>query len=392
MLPLYWNLTILFICQLISVGCSIVVFTLGGIAGAILAPTPALATLPLSAVVIGTACTTVPAAAFMQRVGRRTGFATAAFGAALAALLAAYALQSSSFLLFAVSTFMIGANQAFVQQYRFAAAESVAVDSASKAISFVLLGAIGGALLGPELAEWSGDATASAYIGSMLTLAVLYGVVAVLLFGLRSTPADDRASSGGMSRPLAEIARQPAYIVAVMAGMVGYGLMNLLMTAAPLSMHRVDGHSLDEAAGVIGSHVVAMYAPSLFSGYLMERVGLVRMMSAGAFMMLAALGLGLMGRDVAHYWYSMVVLGIGWNFLYIGGTTLLVRTCDGPERFRAQALNEFSVFGASALASLLSGTLIHYFGWNTLLEVSAPLVLVMLLALFWIRSDPLAVS
>ena len=384
------NLAILFACQLICVAASIVIFTLGGIVGAHLAPTPALATLPLSVMVVGTALATVPAAALMQRVGRRLGFASAALAAALASLVAAYALERGSLALFSFGTLVIGANNAFVQQYRFAAAESVGPTAASRAISLVLVGAIGGALLGPKLAVWSDDSGASAYGVSMLALAVLYGAVAVLALGLRQTASDTETGLRPASRPLGQIARQPAYVVAVLAGIVGYGLMTLLMTAAPLSMHRADGHSLDVAAGVIGAHVMAMYAPSLVSGYLIERAGVVRIMTLGSVIFIVAVAAGLMGREVVHYGVSMILLGVGWNFLYVGGTTLLVRTYRGPERSRAQALNEFSVFGSSALASLLSGTLIHFFGWNTLLLVALPLIAAMLLGLLWIRNDPLA--
>jgi len=384
------NLAILFACQLLCVASSIVIFTLGGIVGAHLAATPALATLPLSVMVVGTALATVPAAAFLQRVGRRLGFSFAALAAALASLVAAYALERGSLALFSFGAFVIGANNAFVQQYRFAGAESVAPAAASRAISFVLVGAIGGALLGPRLAVWGDDSGVAAYTVPMLRLAALYGVVAVLALGIRQTPSDIARASHRAPRPLRQIVRQPAYIVAVLAGVLGYGLMTLLMTAAPLSMHRADGHSLAAAAAVIGAHVTAMYAPSLVSGYLIDRLGVVRIMTSGCVILAVAVAAGFMGREVLHYGASMILLGVGWNFLYVGGTSLLVRTYRATERTRAQALNEFSVFGSSALASLLSGTLIHFFGWDTLLVAALPLIAAMLLGLLWIRDDPLA--
>ena len=176
-----------------------------------------------------------------------------------------------------------------------------------------------------------------------------------------------------------------------MSSSTGARILDLrLMTAAPLSMHRADGYALDVAARVVGTHVMAMYAPSLVSGYLIERAGVVRSMALGSLLLALAIAAGLAGRDVVHYTVAMILLGVGWNFLYIGGTSLLVRTYRGSERSRAQALNEFSVFGSSALASVLSGTLIHFFGWNTLLAVALPLIAVMLLGLLWIRDDPLA--
>jgi predicted MFS family arabinose efflux permease len=339
--------------------------------------------------VVGTALATVPAAALMQRVGRRLGFASAALAAALASVVAAYALGRGSLALFCLAALVIGANNAFVQQYRFAAAESTGAALAGRAISLVLVGAMGGAVLGPRLAVWSDGSGASSYATPMLALAALYGVVALLALGLRQTSAEGQAGSGPAPRPLGQIARQPAYIIAVMAGVVGSGLMTLLMTAAPLSMHRADGHSLDAAAGVIGAHVMAMYAPSLVLGALIERAGLVRTMSIGSVIFVAAVAVALSGVELLHYGASMILLGVGWNFLYIGGTTLLVRTYHPSERSRAQALNEFAVFGSSALASLLSGTLIYFFGWNTLLLVALPLIAVMGLGLLWIRNDPL---
>jgi len=384
------NLAILFACQLLCVAGSIVIFTLGGIVGAQLASTPALATLPLFVMVVGTALTTVPAATWMQRVGRRTGFAAAALAAALASLLAAYGLEHGSLILFSLGALGIGANNAFVQQYRFAAAESVASASAGRAISFVLVGAIGGALVGPKIAAWDHGPDLSGTALAMLALAGLYSAVAVLALGLQKTASDVEADSLSPARPLGQIARQPAYLVAVLAGIVAYGLMTLLMTAAPLSMHRSDGHSLDVAASVVGFHVMAMYGPSLVSGYLIERAGVVRSMALGCLLFALAIAGGLAGRDVVHYTVAMILLGVGWNFLYVGGTTLLVRTYRGAERSRAQALNELSVFGSSALASLLSGTLIHLFGWTTLLAAALPLIAAMALGLLWIRNDPLA--
>lgn len=384
------NLVILFACQLLCVAGSIVIFTLGGIVGAQLASTPALATLPLFVMVVGTALTTVPAATLMQRVGRRLGFASAALAAALASLLAAYGLERGSLILFSLGALGIGANNAFVQQYRFAAAESVASASASRAISLVLVGAIGGALVGPQLATWGDGSEASVHVVAMLVLAVLYAAVAVLALGLRQTASDIETGSHTATRPLGQIARQPAYLVAVLAGIVAYGLMTLLMTAAPLSMHRADGYALDVAARVVGTHVMAMYAPSLVSGYLIERAGVVRSMALGSLLLALAIAAGLAGREVVHYTVAMILLGVGWNFLYVSGTTLLVRTYRGAERSRAQALNELSVFGSSALASLLSGTLIHLFGWTTLLAAALPLIAAMALGLLWIRNDPLA--
>jgi MFS family permease len=179
------------------------------------------------------------------------------------------------------------------------------------------------------------------------------------------------------------------YIVAVLGGTVGYGVMTLIMTATPLSMHINDGYSLDATANVIRAHVLGMYVPSLVSGFLIEKLGTVKMMTAGSFALLVAALIGLQGQTIMHYWFTLVLLGVGWNFLYVGGTTMLTLTYSMAERFKAQAVNEFSVFGTSATASLLAGTVIHFYGWNTLILMPIPLLLMIVAGLFIVRRDPL---
>jgi len=178
-------------------------------------------------------------------------------------------------------------------------------------------------------------------------------------------------------------------MVAVLGGTVGYGLMTLIMTATPLSMHINDGYSIEQVSSVIQAHVLGMYVPSLAAGILIERVGVTRLMFVGAFGLLVASVIGLQGHTVLHYWWALVLLGIGWNFLYVGGTTLLTYTYSMAERFRAQAVNEFLVFGTSATASLLAGTVMHFFGWNTLMLVPIPILVAICVALVLVRKDPL---
>ena len=183
--------------------------------------------------------------------------------------------------------------------------------------------------------------------------------------------------------------RQPAYIVAALGGTAAWGVMVLIMTATPLSMHIIDGHSLEATANVIRAHVLGMYLPSLLSAFLIERLGILKMMSVGALVLLASAVVGLQGQSVMHYWYALILLGVGWNFLYVGGTTMLTLTYSMAERFKAQAVNEFSVFGTSATVSLLAGTVIYYFGWSTLVVLPIPLVLLTLTGLYLIRRDPM---
>ncbi len=384
------NLIILVICQLISATGSIVIVTLGGIIGADLTSDPAWSTLPISMMVVVIAATTIPATLLMRRLGRSRGFAIASLSAVIAVLVAAYALSEASFAMFIVAAAMFGINMAFTQQYRYAAAESVPARYTARAVSFVLVGSIGGALIGPELAtrgqNWVSDVP---YAGTMLALAALYLVQAVLLLRLKSADESFHEDDGRPSRGLRQIVRQPVFLVAVLGGTVGYGLMTLVMTATPLSMHINDGYSIEQTAGVIRAHVLGMYVPSLVSGFLIERLGVTRMMFFGALGLLATSIVALQGQSVLHYWGALILLGVGWNFLYVGGTTMLTYTYSMSERFQAQAANEFLVFGTSAIASLLAGTVMHYFGWSRLMLVPIPILLIIFVALLLVRRDPL---
>jgi predicted MFS family arabinose efflux permease len=382
------NLIVLFVCQLISATGSIVLVTLGGIIGSSLSSNAALATLPVSMMVVSVAATTIPATMLMRRIGRRAGFALASLSSAVSVLLAAYALHEVSFGWFIFAAAVFGINMAFSQQYRYAAAESVETRYAARAISIVLLGAIGGAMLGPELVTRGAViGTGVPYTGTLFALAILYVIQALLFSVYQPLRADDDDHDTRAGRPLAAIVRQPLFIVAVLGGTTAYGVMTLIMTATPLSMHINDGYSLAETAKVIRSHVIAMYLPSLVSGLLIERMGTVRLMAIGGIALLAACLVGLQGQSIMHYWFALVLLGVGWNFLYVGGTTMLTLTYTMTERFRAQAVNEFSVFGTSATASLLAGTVIHLYGWLTLVLVPLPLLVVTLCSLFYVRGD-----
>ncbi|MCH8159068.1 MAG: MFS transporter [Proteobacteria bacterium] len=384
------NLFILVFCQLISASASIVMVLLGGIIGSTLTANKALATLPLSMMVVAVAATTIPATILMRKIGRRKGFALSSISAALAVLFAIYALAQASFWMFIVATMMFGINMAFTQQYRYAAAESVAPKYVPRAVSFVLIGSIGGAFLGPELATRGQFWIASIpFAGTMIALCVLFCIQALLLLSMRAAQDHEEDDELAAQRPLAEIARQPLFIVAVLGGVVGFGLMTLVMTATPLSMNINDGYSLEQTAGVIRAHVLGMYVPSLFVGFLIEKVGVSRVMVVGAIGLLGTSIVGLQGHTFMHYWWALVLLGIGWNFLYVGGTTLLTYTYSTAEKFRAQATNEFLVFGMSAIASLLAGTVLHYFGWATLMLIPIPVLIVIFVALAVVRKDPL---
>jgi MFS family permease len=333
--------------------------------------------------VTGTALCTVPAAFIMERIGRRPGFMAASIAAALASLAGALAIYLGSFSLFNGAALVIGGNMAFVQQYRFAAAESVEPDGVSRAISIVLLGGIAAAFLGPELARASRDLLpVGLYSGSFAVLSVLYLVCTAVLSGLKVPPAQRTGAPAGERRSLMSVVLGPLYLTAVLAGLTAYGVMAFIMTATPVSMHVIDHFSLRETAWVIQSHILAMFVPSLFTGALIGRYGLARIMLAGTLLMAACVMIALVDRHFIHYWAGLVLLGVGWNFLFVGGTTLLTG-CYGPgDRFRAQAVNDFVVFGFQAFASLVAGTVIFRAGWEILNGLSLPLLAVML-AILW---------
>ena len=363
---------------------------LGGIIGSQLATNQAFATLPLSMMVVAIAATTIPAAMLMKKIGRRKGCALASMSAVIALMLAIVALRQASFLLFIVAVMIFGINMAFTQQYRYFAAESVAAKFVPRAISLVLVGSIGAAFIGKELATrgqfWIVDIQ---HAGSLLALAVMFVIQALLFFAMVPTGAHNEQELERTERPLREIIYQPVFIVAVLAGTAGYGIMTLLMTATPLSMHVNDGHSVAQTANVIRAHVLGMYLPSLVSGILIQKLGVVRMMLAGAIALLAATVVGLQGQAVAHYWWALVLLGVGWNFLYVGATTMLTYTYSFAERFRAQGVNEFLVFGTAAMSSLLAGTMMYYFGWQRLILIPLPLLVAVCIALVLVRNDKL---
>ncbi|MFK8014123.1 MAG: MFS transporter [Gammaproteobacteria bacterium] len=380
------NLIVLMSCQLVGALGSIILVTLGGIVGRELAANPALATLPLSAMVVCVALTTVPAALLMARIGRRRAFIASALVATAGVLLVALALVRESFFMLCVGTGLYGVHMAFVQQYRFAAVECVASEHASRAISLVLLGAIGGAVVGPILVAQGRDAvTDVAYVGTMLMLVVALLAAAVAMSLLRDTAVESKDERSTPPRPLLQIARSPGYLIAVLCAGVGYGVMTFVMTATPLSMHVHDGFTIEQTANVVRVHVIAMYAPSLVSGYLMARFGVRRMMTIGALLLMATLGVGVGGQELMHYTLALVALGVGWNFLYVGGTTLLTRTYLPRERFKAQALNDLTVFAMSATASLLSGSVMGWFGWQAVMAVAFPPLLIVLVALTILR-------
>lgn len=349
----------------------------GGIVGQALAPSPFLATLPVTFLIVGVATSAVPAALLMKWIGRRGGFMTGAALGAAGALVAAAATAMGSFAGFCVATFVMGASGAFAQQYRFAAAESVAAAHAGRAVSLVLVGGIAAGALGPEIGRLGRTWLDAEFSGAFVIAAIVQTGVLVLLTAVRVPEPRTEDDTGTPVGTLA-LLRRPAFALALVASATAYAGMSFIMTATPISMHALDGHSLDDAARVIQSHVVAMYAPSLVTGFLVDWLGVRRMMLAGTLAMLACAATAASSHAVPAYWAGLVLLGVGWNLLFVGGTVQLTRSYQPSERFRAQAVNDLAVFGSQACASLASGAVLFRFGWTAMNAAAAVMLLIVL--------------
>jgi len=375
--------------QALCMSGSFLFVLLGGIIGATLAPTPALATLPVSLLVAGLAASVVPAGALMQRFGRRAVFAGSALQAALGCVLAGYAITEGSFWLFCAAALLLGSNNAVVMRYRFAAAEYVEKPRASRAIAVVMTGALAAAWLGPELAvRTAGLVPGAPHAGSFYAATAFFVLAAILLARLaESAPAE--AASHAPPRPLGEIAAQPAFRVAVLGALASYAVMSFIMTATPISMHVVDGHDEVATARVIQVHLLAMYLPSLGSGWVIARFGERPVIVAGALLMAACVGIAATGGHSAlHYGWALGVLGLGWNLLFIAATTMLTRTYRRDERVQAQTLNDFLVFGSQATASLLAGVAVTTIGWERLNLATLPLLAAVLIGVGTVSRRP----
>ncbi len=378
------NALVLAVAQALFSLASITLFTVGTIAGDMLAPHPRWATLPITTYVAGTALTTWPAAWFMQAAGRRAGFMTGTFLGALALALAVLALIRADFTLFCIATFLQGAYQAFAQYYRFAAADVASPAFRPKAISWVLFGAIAGALVGPILIRYTKDLLAPVSFAGNFAAAAAITAVAFLVVALVKVPRAARAEEeeGGAARPLREILRQPRYITAVLGGMLAYGMMNLLMTSTPLAMLSC-GFTVTDSSWVIQWHVLAMFAPSFVTGALIARHGAPRIMAIG-FLLMAVSGLvHLTGQRFENFGFGLVLLGLGWNFAFIAATTMVAESHRPSERAKAQGFNDLMVFLAVAATSLASGQLLAAFGWTGVNLALVPMLVVAALALAW---------
>jgi len=373
------NVGLLAACQAMLMTNNATLVAVNGLAGLALAPNPALATLPVTCWVLGGALATMSASQYMKRVGRKSGLIRGAAIGIVGALICAAAVWQASFWLLCFGALVFGSFNAFGQYYRFVATEVAPPDFRATAVSLVLAGGLVGGILGPTTSRLTVDLVGPQFTGAYLAL-IFFVLVTIGLLSRIRIPELSAAQQAATGRPLSEIARQPKYIVAVMAGTISYGVMNFLMTSTPLAM-RVCGHPYGDAAFVISSHVVAMFAPSFVTGALIRRLGLVPVMLAGAALNLAAIGVALAGLDVSNFWLSLVLLGVGWNFLYIGATALLTETHRPEERAKAQGANEFAIFAMMVLSSLASGMIVTSGGWDKVNYAASPLIAVVIVAL-----------
>jgi MFS family permease len=392
--PMHRQVLLLAAAQALAQTASTLVMTVGGLAGAQTASTHDLATAPIASMFLGTAGTIVPASIWMARSGRRPGFIAGAILGALGGAVAAAGTRWGSLLLLCLDTLLVGAYVAFAQFYRFAASELSEDAFRPRAIALVLAGGIVAALLGPAFARLGAPVFETAYVGSFLILAGASLVAAGILSRLR-VPKPERDVDGGEPRPLLVIMRQPTYAVALLGAATGSGVMVLAMTATPLAMvgHH---HDLSQAAVVIQIHVFGMFLPSFFTGSLITRYGVVAIMLTGAALMSGHVALSVADTGFGSFASALLLLGAGWNFLYVGGTTLLTQAYRPAERGRAQAANDLLVFTVSLAASLGAGALLHRVGWRRMNALLLPCLLPSMIAVAWLgcqrraaaRSDP----
>ncbi|MBT8070384.1 MAG: MFS transporter [Gammaproteobacteria bacterium] len=362
---------------LMMAGTSLMVL-IAGIIGIQFAPSPAYATLPVALTIVGVASSTLPTGKLLYRFGRRRVFVAYGLLAVMAALLAASSLYLRSFSLFCVAALSLGWSAAAGHQYRFAAMESVPLELAPKATSVLLLGGILAAAIGPEIAVRGQNLLTIEFAGSYLLLAGVYLVgIFIVSFYRESGGANDPHSMQG--RPLKQIMRSPLIILAIAASAVGYGVMSFVMTSAPISMHEHAGHGMQATKWVLQSHILAMYLPSLVYPWLFSKLGFKGMMWSGVAAYIACLLIGSINTEFIHYWLTMVILGVGWNFLFLSGTNLLRYGYSNEERFKVQSFNDFLVFSIQGLASLSSGWFLFHWGWQSVISASLPLVLVFIL-------------
>jgi MFS family permease len=381
--PVRRNVLVLAICQAMGATGTSMLAAVASLVGYSLVEDKSLATVPIAVQWTATMCATIPASHLMRWIGRRAGLSVGALSLIIGGILGYYAVASSSFALFLLASVFTGISVAFMQYYRFAAVDAVPESFRSKAISLVLAGGVVAAVLGGEVAKASFDwFSPYVYAGCYVALAIIGLLVLIALQGVR-IPRLSAAQLRSSGRPLSVIARQPAFIVAVLAGALSYGAMVLVMTATPLAMG-ANGFVFTDSATVIQWHVLAMFGPSFFTGTLIQRFGVLTIILVGTVLMFLALIIDLAGVGFMNFWSGLVLVGLGWNFMFVGGSTLLTSAYTVEERAKVQAANDFTVFSTSALAAFGSGALLTNFGWEGVNTGVAPAMAIALVAVIWL--------
>ena len=377
------NLFLLISSQVFAFTAATVTVFISGIIGSQLSPIKTLSTLPPSIYVVGTAAATIFAAKIMSIIGRRLGFVFSSVVGSISCLIGAYAIMIESFFIFCIAKFILGATMAFTHQYRFAAAESVEKEKAPKAISSLLLAGIVAAFLGISLSNYTKNFVSDyLYVGSYLTLAILTLIPSFLLFFFRDIrEVSFMSNEENKSRNYLEFLSDPKFLQAITSAAFAYAVMSFLMTATPISMHIVHHLSLEKTGIVLQFHVLAMFLPSLFTGNLIKKFGYSYMMYAGVLFYILTILMSFFEPSFLNYFISLIFLGIGWNFLFISGTSLLVTTYKPEEKFKAQGFNDFLVFSSMALASLLAGILISLTSWKAVNLLCIPFLILIVLSI-----------
>jgi MFS family permease len=360
-----------------------ILISINGLAGYALASDKSLATLPVTAYVVGAALTTVAVSQLMRRVGRVNGFSIGTLIGIFGALVCGAAVYAHNFWMLCLGTLIMGMYNASGQYYRFAAADVSSAEFKSKAISLVMAGGLVGGIVGPQTSKMTKDLLSAEFLGSYLVL-IGFCLLALILQRMMDIPRLTDAEQKEKGRPLSVIARQPAFIVAVLSGMIGYGVMNLLMTATPLAM-RSCSHPFSDAAFVIQWHVIAMFAPSFFTGSLIKRFGVRTILFTGVLLSLSCVAIALSGVEVMHFWIALMLIGVGWNFMYLGGTTLLTETHSPAEKAKVQGANDMAIFITMAISSASSGWLFSARGWEVMNYGAIPFLLMTGLAILFLR-------
>jgi len=355
---------------------SILVATLSGLVGLKLAPNEGLATLPISVISLGTASMMVPASLIIRKVGQRFGFMIGTIFGLLAGLLSFYAIMNNSFPLFIAGNILLGCSQGFSQYYRFAAADSVSAENKGKAISFVMAAGVVAAIAGPGLAKYTQNIGKVAFAYSFLSLAIL-SVLAMLVISflrIKRSSNSGNETSKKQGRPLDQIIGQRDTITALIASAIGYSVMIMVMTATPIAMHHC-GHTSSDSATVIQWHVLGMFVPSFFTGSLIKKFGVHKIILSGIFILFLHVALALTGTDFMNFISGLILLGVGWNFMYIGGSTLLTTVYQPEEKEKTQAFHDFLVFAIISTSSFSAGGLLKYWGWEGVNMAVLPLLI-----------------